>query len=517
MKKRLVMTMLLIASLVMPSAAAMAEDDYHGAWVDEKGDLYEWNGTEYENMGPVDMIEGGDPMEDVSIPYAWYDSKGDVWYWDGQQDVYIGSGEDYYIEGTDYFESDGAVWEEDDLFMDGEEDWNTDEEFPLDDEMYFDDMYEPVLVTYVKGEKREEIYDGDMTPESLAEGLSALTGFAFSIECETTDEGLRVVWKDDSTMIAGFQDMDLVDTVFESYEEIQWSMLDSLTETLRYNLEYANIWYTDEEKNPLVLEKVELSTLPYFGSAYYEEFPEKTDVIETKEQAELGFRIYLEELIEETGAEFVFAEEGKVGEKDGYIFELNGEFFSLRLGMDVDGVMCTEDEMEGTFGPIVPIDYSDYEFDWDMGEMEEMNISLLIPPAFDGAKELVSEEHEDGTYYYSSLTADGLTTIVNTSLPAADITGLTFEEYLIQQISGVNNGMPADVKVGENEALSEKYTYPVFELSWQNEEGEEPYAAKAFFMLTDLNDFIYQLCATGDAMDGFDEFAAEAFDAIEFA
>ena len=50
---------------------------------------------------------------DYGTAYYWYDEDGDVWYWNGYEDIFIGFGDDYYIEDGQYYESNDAGWDDD--------------------------------------------------------------------------------------------------------------------------------------------------------------------------------------------------------------------------------------------------------------------------------------------------------------------------------------------------------------------------------------------------------------------
>lgn len=45
---------------------------------------------------------------DYGTAYYWYDEDGDIWYWNGYEDIFIGFGDDYYIEDGQYYESNDA-------------------------------------------------------------------------------------------------------------------------------------------------------------------------------------------------------------------------------------------------------------------------------------------------------------------------------------------------------------------------------------------------------------------------
>lgn len=42
---------------------------------------------------------------DYTLPYAYTDNEGNVWYWNGSEDQYIGTTENYFVEGGMYFEN----------------------------------------------------------------------------------------------------------------------------------------------------------------------------------------------------------------------------------------------------------------------------------------------------------------------------------------------------------------------------------------------------------------------------
>lgn len=73
---------------------------------------------------------------DYGTAYYWYDEDGDIWYWNGYEDIFIGFGDDYYIEDGQYYESNDAGWA-DDYYYDDYDGWGDD--FYYDD--YYDDYY----------------------------------------------------------------------------------------------------------------------------------------------------------------------------------------------------------------------------------------------------------------------------------------------------------------------------------------------------------------------------------------
>ncbi|MDR3202799.1 MAG: hypothetical protein LBT54_06680 [Bifidobacteriaceae bacterium] len=87
--------------------------------------------------------------------------------------------------------------------------------------------------------------DGQLTPEYLIEGLSAITGYEFAVAVADAPDGATVDWSPSSTLIAGRADLDLPGTLeFDGAEDFAFFMLDSLAKTLQENLGYQNVYYT---------------------------------------------------------------------------------------------------------------------------------------------------------------------------------------------------------------------------------------------------------------------------------
>ena len=55
---------------------------------------------------------------DYSLPYAYTDNEGNVWYWDGNEEQYIGTGDEYFVEGGMYFKRQDFGDDESDIYDD---------------------------------------------------------------------------------------------------------------------------------------------------------------------------------------------------------------------------------------------------------------------------------------------------------------------------------------------------------------------------------------------------------------
>lgn len=115
-------------------------------------------------------------------------------------------------------------------------------------------------------------YEGELTPELLAEGLSELTGLDFEIDSfAETDDGLSVDWAAESTLLMGLDEREQKDGFFfYDVETLSWFMLDSLSRTLRENLGYESIYYTMNGGEDLVLESGGMTLFfPVDGGPFY--------------------------------------------------------------------------------------------------------------------------------------------------------------------------------------------------------------------------------------------------------
>lgn len=119
-----------------------------------------------------------------------------------------------------------------------------------------------------------EIRD-EVSAEALAEALSRLIGLDFFITAEPTEDGLKVDWAKNSTLVAGLDDREQKGE-FHMYDRdgLSWFMMDSLCATLKENLNIQNVYYTMNGGSTLVVEGLNPVSAfekdsPYLGSAFY--------------------------------------------------------------------------------------------------------------------------------------------------------------------------------------------------------------------------------------------------------
>lgn len=125
-------------------------------------------------------------------------------------------------------------------------------------------------------EQYELGYDGELTVQILADGLSALTGLDFTIDGETDGaDGYAIDWSADSTLVAGLDDREQNEHFhFYDVDSLSWFMMDSLCRTVRENLKAENVYFTMNGGEMLELPDMAdgfklLEDDPYQGSAAY--------------------------------------------------------------------------------------------------------------------------------------------------------------------------------------------------------------------------------------------------------
>jgi hypothetical protein len=159
-------------------------------------------------------------------------------------------------------------------------------------------------------------YDGELTPEKLAEGLTNLTGLDFRAGFVRTEMGVEVTWAKDGTLIAGLGDREQLEAFyFFDVDSLRWFMLDSLHKTLVKNLGEENIYYAAEGGAELTFDELSLTQsfplgIPFMGSAFYAQADEGGFILSAEEASE-----YLFEELKKAGVDT--AETAVVEEPDG--------------------------------------------------------------------------------------------------------------------------------------------------------------------------------------------------------
>ncbi|MDR1558210.1 MAG: hypothetical protein LBS84_00685 [Clostridiales bacterium] len=136
-------------------------------------------------------------------------------------------------------------------------------------------------------------YDGLLSVEILAQGLSELTGLNFAVNDSSSGKGgVSVDWSADAAFIAGLGDITQKDEFFVyDHESLAWFMMDSMYRTILENFdgEDLEVYYSMDGGQPIVLgisyPPIFPVETPYMGSPFYsnhvggrgDDFPDESD------------------------------------------------------------------------------------------------------------------------------------------------------------------------------------------------------------------------------------------------
>ncbi len=129
-------------------------------------------------------------------------------------------------------------------------------------------------------------YQGELTIEMLAEGLSELTGLSFDINTTSIGNGVaNVDWSTDSFLIAGLgEDPQKEEFFFYDNVSLNWFMMDSLYVTILNNFDVTEVYYTMNGLQQLIPTDMSGIEFPinssYKGSDYYYTTSSANDPIE---------------------------------------------------------------------------------------------------------------------------------------------------------------------------------------------------------------------------------------------
>jgi hypothetical protein len=142
-----------------------------------------------------------------------------------------------------------------------------------------------------------------------------------------------------------------------------------------------------------------------------------------------------------------------------------------------------------------------------------VQIPVLMGGAmFTGMEPMVTENYEDGGYYYSEMTEDGMTIIINSSQMNTMGTDETIEDYIIKCAYALGNEVVLEPDITLDEVYSEKLTYPVYLVSWLTGENEDTKRWEMFFFMTDSHTYTYTFNSTVDNAEDMLDIWMETFD-----
>ena len=168
---------------------------------------------------------------------------------------------------------------------------------------------------------------------------------------------------------------------------------------------------------------------------------------------------------------------------------------SLHMG-NVDGAIFYKEEKE------------------DMDTAEPENNSgyvLMSSKRYTGLQPLYNDSNWEGGYFYSDMTADGMTVIVNCSAKNEAVLGEDEKTVRKNFAEFVSTCEIADYKEKKSKKLTKKFSYPVYNLSFTTGENEDTCLWKMVYIQTDDHTYGY---AYKMDIDWADEMLEEYKDAV---
>ncbi len=155
----------------------------------------------------------------------------------------------------------------------------------------------------------------------------------------------------------------------------------------------------------------------------------------------------------------------------------------------------------------------------------ETNMMALSAPPYDGIKNLRNESYDDNSYFIMDQTQDGLITVINVSSPIEleeeeekmwystevmeNYVGETpdyeemirddMERFLLEKI----NGDARITKFSPNERITEKLTYPAYDVCYEAGENEDSVMGRGIFFSSDSFVFYYGYSCPADDFESY--------------
>ena len=120
---------------------------------------------------------------------------------------------------------------------------------------------------------------------------------------------------------------------------------------------------------------------------------------------------------------------------------------------------------------------------------------------FTNMQNLLSENHDDGTYRYEDITEDGQLLVVNTAEQSCFVPDVQeLDDYLTAcALSLSDAGTYELLSAEEHEEYSKNLSYPVYIVTYTAGENEDTREWTVFVMDTDICTYLYGFCAPPDA------------------
>ena len=140
---------------------------------------------------------------------------------------------------------------------------------------------------------------------------------------------------------------------------------------------------------------------------------------------------------------------------------------------------------------------------------------LMSSKRYTGLQPLYNDSNWEGGYFYSDMTADGMTVIVNCSAKNEAVFGENEKEIRKNFAELVSDCEISDYKEKKNKKLTKKFTYPVYNLSFTTGANEDTCLWKMVYIQTDDHTYGYAYKMDIDWADEMLEEYKEAINSLE--
>lgn len=148
-------------------------------------------------------------------------------------------------------------------------------------------------------------------------------------------------------------------------------------------------------------------------------------------------------------------------------------------------------------------------------EVPEFSYVLTSSVRYTGMVPLCNDSYWNGGYYYADMTEDGLLVIVNCCADNDEFADATSEEFREVFATMVSETEIMDYQVSQNQSLTEKFTYPVYDITFTTGENEDTCLWKMTFLQTDTNTYAYAFKMDADAAEYMEEEYWNAVNSLE--
>ncbi|MDY3250250.1 MAG: hypothetical protein SOX32_07880 [Candidatus Choladocola sp.] len=152
----------------------------------------------------------------------------------------------------------------------------------------------------------------------------------------------------------------------------------------------------------------------------------------------------------------------------------------------------------------------------EQGE-EAQNPTCVLTAAvqYTGLKSLYNNSDWNNGYFYSDMTEDGLTVIVNCcAANGEDADGMS-KEFREEFAAMVSESEVTDYQDSQNQSLTEKFTYPVYDITFTTGANEDTCLWKMIFFQTDTHTYAYAFRMDADTAEYMEEEYRNAVDSLE--